>query len=219
MIKEEYLTKENHVEKIKQWKNEINKIRGYEKFHFEIEKSALLVLDMQNVFLSPSSHAYIPSSNVIIPIINSLIYYFENHHRPIFFTRHINSEDEEELMLKWWKSPISLDDPLSSISTDLNMGSSEILIKNKYSAFINTNLEQILKKKCIKQVLITGVMSHLCCESTAREAFMRNFEVFYIIDGTATYTELLHRGTMLSLAHGFAESLTAKDVMGEYNVK
>jgi len=215
MIKEEYLTKENHLEKNKEWKKEISKIRGYEKFHFESENSAILVLDMQNVFLSPSSHAYIPSSSVIIPIINSLIRYFKNHGRPIIFTRHITSEDKKDLMQKWWKSPIYLDDPLSSISTDLNMGSSEFLIKNKYSAFINTNLEQILKKKGIKQVLITGVMSHLCCESTAREAFMRNFEVFYIIDGTATYTELLHRGTMLSLAHGFAECLTAEDVMGE----
>ncbi len=215
MIKEEYLTIENLLEKNKEWKNEINKIRGYEKFHFKIEKSALLVLDMQNVFLSPSSHAFIPSSFVIMPIINSLIKFFENHHRPVFFTRHINSEDEKDLMLKWWKSPISLDDPLSSISTDLQVGSSDILIKNKYSAFINTNLEEILRKKEIKQVLITGVMSHLCCESTAREAFMRNFEVFYIIDGTATYTELLHKGTLFSLAHGFAECLTAKDVMGE----
>ncbi len=215
MIKEQYLTNENHVEKNKEWKNKINKIRGYEKFHFDIENSALLVLDMQNVFLSPSSHAYIPSSNVVIPIINSLINHFENHHRPIFFTRHINSDDDEDLMLKWWNSPITLDDPLSSISTDLNVDSSEILIKNKYSAFINTNLEQILIKKSIKQVLITGVMSHLCCESTAREAFMRNFEVFYIIDGTATYTELLHKGTMFSLAHGFAECLTAKDVMSD----
>ncbi|MHA1475054.1 MAG: isochorismatase family protein [Promethearchaeota archaeon] len=175
----------------------------------------LLVLDMQNVFLSPLSHAYIPSSIVIMPIINSLINYFENHGRPIIFTRHINSKDEEDLMLKWWKSPISLDDPLSLISIDLNVGSSEILIKNKYSAFINTNLEEILRKKAIKQVLITGVMSHLCCESTAREAFMRNFEVFYISDGTATYTELLHKGTMFSLAHGFAECLTAKDIMGD----
>ena len=215
MKKEEYLINENHVEKNKEWKNEINKIRGYEKFHFKIEKSALLVLDMQNVFLSPSSHAFIPSSFVIKPIINSLLKFFENHHRPIFFTRHINSDDEKDLMLKWWKSPISLDDPLSSISTDLHVGSSDILTKNKYSAFINTNLEELLRKKAIKQVLITGVMSHLCCESTAREAFMRNFEVFYIIDGTATYTELLHKGTLFSLAHGFAECLTAKDIMGE----
>ena len=215
MIKEEYLTIENLPEKIKEWKNELNKIRGYEKFHFEIENSALLVLDMQNIFLSPSSHAYIPSSIVITPIINSLLKFFENHHRPIFFTRHINSDDEKDLMLKWWKSPISLDDPLSSISTDLHVGSSEILIKNKYSAFIKTDLEELLRKKAIKQVLITGVMSHLCCESTAREAFMRNFEVFYIIDGTATYTESLHKGTLFSLAHGFAECLTAKDVMGE----
>ncbi len=215
MIKEEYLTKENHLEKNKEWKNEINKIRSYEKFHFEIEKSALLVLDMQNVFLSQTSHAFIPSSITILPIINSLINYFENRDRPIFFSRHISTEDEKDIMLKWWKSPISLDDPSSSLSTQLHILSNEILIKNKYSAFIDTSLEEKLRKKEIEQVLITGVMSHLCCESTAREAFMRNFEVFYVIDGTATYTELLHKGTMFSLAHGFAECLTAKDVIGE----
>jgi len=215
MIKEEYLTKENHLEKNKEWKKEISKIRGYEKFHFEIEKSALLVLDMQNVFLSLSSHAFIPSSLVLLPIINSLIKFFENRGRPVFFTRHITSVDKKDLMVKWWKSPISLDDPSSPLSTQLHLGSNEILIKNKYSAFMNTNLEEKLRKKEIKQVLITGVMSHLCCESTAREAFMRNFEVFYIIDGTATYTELLHKGTMFSLAHGFAECLTSKDVMSD----
>ncbi|QEE15474.1 isochorismatase family protein [Promethearchaeum syntrophicum] len=214
MIKEEYLTKENHLEKIKDWKNKISKIRGYKKIHFEIEKSALLVLDMQNVFLSPSSHAFIPSSLVLLPIINSLINHFENCHRPIFFTRHITCEDEKDIMLKWWKSPISLDNPASSLSTQLNFGSHEILIKSKYSAFINTSLEENLRKNGIKQVLITGAMSHLCCESTAREAFMKNFEVFYAIDGTATYTELLHKGTMFSLTHGFAECITAKDIIG-----
>jgi len=215
MIKEEYLTKENHLEKNKEWKNEINKIRGYEKFHFGMNNSALLVLDMQNVFLSPSSHAFIPSSLVILPIINSLIKFYEKRGRPIYFSRHISSEDKKDLMLKWWKSPISLEDPSSSLSPQLHLGSCEILIKNKYSAFINTSLEEKLRKKEIKQVLITGVMSHLCCESTAREAFMRNFEVFYVIDGTATYTELLHKGTLFSLAHGFAECITAKDVIGE----
>lgn len=215
MIKEEYLTKENHLEKNIEWKNELNKIRGYVKFHFNIENCALLVLDMQNVFLSHSSHAFIPSSLAVLPIINSLIKYFKNRDRPIFFTRHITSEEEDDLMVKWWKSPISLDNPSSSLSTQLLLGSNDILIKNKYSAFINTSLEEKLRKKEIKQVLITGVMSHLCCESTAREAFMKNFEVFYVIDGTATYTELLHKGTMFSLAHGFAECLTAKDVLGD----
>ena len=73
------------------------------KFHFEIEKSALLVLDMQNVFLSPSSHAFIPSSLVILPIINSLIKFFENRGRPVFFTRHITSVDKKDLMVKWWE--------------------------------------------------------------------------------------------------------------------
>jgi bifunctional isochorismate lyase / aryl carrier protein len=47
-------------------------------------------------------------------------------------------------------------------------------------------------------------MTHLCCETTARSAFMRGFEVFFTMDGTATYNEQLHRASLLTLSHGFA---------------
>jgi isochorismate hydrolase len=118
-------------------------------------------------------------------------------------------------MRKWWKSPILIDNENSALSSDLLIKSGEILIKNYYSAFFKTQLAEKLHDLDISQLVITGVMSHLCCESTAREGFMNNFEIFYVIDGTATYTELLHKGTMFALAHGFAECLTAKDVVGE----
>ena len=52
--------------------------------------------------------------------------------------------------------------------------------------------------------VISGVMTHLCCETTARAAFMRGFEVFFTVDGTATYNEALHRSSLLTLSHGFA---------------
>ncbi|PIV27689.1 MAG: isochorismatase, partial [Anaerolineae bacterium CG03_land_8_20_14_0_80_58_20] len=42
------------------------------------------------------------------------------------------------------------------------------------------------------------------CETTARSAFVRGFEVFFCADGTATYTKELHRSTLLNLSHGVA---------------
>ncbi|MES0360330.1 MAG: isochorismatase family protein, partial [Anaerolineales bacterium] len=59
----------------------------------------------------------------------------------------------------------------------------------------------------------SGVMTHLCCETTARSAFVRGFEVFFVIDGTATYNEDYHMATLLNLAHGFTTPVLTKEVL------
>ena len=86
------------------------------------------------------------------------------------------------------------------------------LIKEKYSAFIGTSLEDDFKGMGIEQILISGVMTHLCCETTARDAFMRNFDVFFLGDGTATYNEDLHIGTLKAISHGFGSVLFCGDL-------
>lgn len=55
-------------------------------------------------------------------------------------------------------------------------------------------------------------MTHLCCETTARSAFIRGFDVFFTIDGTATYNEDFHFGTLYNLAHGFAVPLLIDEI-------
>ena len=94
------------------------------------------------------------------------------------------------------------ENPLSQITPELDAGYT--IEKTQYDAFYQTALEDLLKEKGITQVVITGVMTHLCCETTARSAFMRGFTVFFPIDGTATYNEDFHRSTLLNLSHGFA---------------
>jgi len=64
---------------------------------------------------------------------------------------------------------------------------------------------------------VTGVMTHLCCETTARSAFMRGFDVFFAIDGTATYTEALHRAALLNLAHGFTLPVLTEEILASLN--
>jgi isochorismate hydrolase len=56
-------------------------------------------------------------------------------------------------------------------------------------------------------------MTHLCCETTARSAFMHGFETFFTVDGTATYNEAFHRAALLNLSHGFALPLTVDEVL------
>jgi bifunctional isochorismate lyase/aryl carrier protein len=56
-------------------------------------------------------------------------------------------------------------------------------------------------------------MTHLCCETTARAAFVAGYEVFFLVDGTASYNEEFHISTLKNLAHGFAVLTTTSQLL------
>jgi isochorismate hydrolase len=180
---------------------------------FDPSNSALLILDMQSYFLDPSSHAHIPSAEAIVPGLRALSRaYFEND-LPVIFTQHLNTPADAGSMGTWWRDMITIDDPLSAIIPDFDFSNRFVLRKNQYDAFYKTSLEELLQKKGITQVVISGVMTHLCCETTARSAFMRGFEVSFLIDGTATYNKDYHLATFINLRHGFANLVFVNEIL------
>jgi isochorismate hydrolase len=113
----------------------------------------------------------------------------------------------------WWHDSIIEENPNSQIDQRINRSPGIVIKKSRYDAFYDTALESILREKGVGQIVICGVMTHLCCETTARSAFMRGFEVFFTIDGTATYNEAFHRAALLNLAHGFATPVLVKEIL------
>ena len=89
----------------------------------------------------------------------------------------------------------------------------------RYSAFYKTDLEQYLMSIGIKNVIIGGVMTNLCCETTARDAFVRDFRVFFLVDGTATVSKTYHFTTLRNLAYGFAYLKRCEEVIEEIGNK
>jgi isochorismate hydrolase len=115
-------------------------------------------------------------------------------------------------MANWWSDLIRIENPQSGIILDFDFSNRYVLRKSQYDAFYQTTLDNMLHKKGVSQIVITGVMTHLCCETTARSAFVRGFEVFFIVDGTATYNEDHHMATLRNLSHGFATPMLAKEI-------
>jgi len=177
------------------------------------DSTALIILDMQRYFLEEDSHAYIPSASVIIPNIIQLAELFLEKNFPVILTKHINTEKDAGQMEYRWKELISRDNPLSEIIPDLNFTGATVIEKTQYDAFFGTNLEQILKNKNIGQLVFTGVMTHLCCETTVRSAFVRDFTVFFPVDGTATYNIDYHTASFRNLTHGFITPITCNDLI------
>jgi len=179
----------------------------------DLARSALLMLDMQDFFLDVDSHAYIPSAQDILPRLDVLRETYATLGLPIVWTRHVNTEADAANMSRWWRDIISAEHPLSGILSVLDTSQGILIEKTQYDAFYNTHLEEYLRERDVEQVLISGVMTHLCCETTARSAFMRGFDVFFLIDGTATYNEDFHRATLQNLSHGFANLILSEDVV------
>jgi nicotinamidase-related amidase len=117
------------------------------------------------------------------------------------------------MMPRWWRDVIRADSPDSLLHASLDTSKGIVIEKPQYDAFHATLLEDVLRGRGVEQVVVSGVMTHLCCETTARSAFMRGFEVLFCVDGTATYTEAFHRSALLNLSHGFAVPVLCEETL------
>lgn len=201
----------------KDWMSQVQKfVHGHRVIEhpFSTEGAALLVVDMQRYFTDPSSHASFPGADAIVGNIQLILAAFRTLGLPVIFTRHALVRGENAgTMGSWWGEVLTTDNPLSIIDERLRPLTTETVVrKTRYSAFVGTDLEGILDGSNITRLVIVGVMTHLCCESTARDAFMRDREVFFIVDATASKDEELHLGSLKALADGFAILATTEEV-------
>lgn len=211
-MKESYFTAELLERQAMELYQQVVELTNKKAITFQPSRSALLVCDMQAYFLDPNSHAYVPSAGVILSGISQMIKLCSAHRVPIFFTQHINSDSNAGMMSVWWKDLITAQNPRRGIIPEIDVSVGTVIQKSQYDAFYGTNLEMMLREKRIQQVIICGVMTHLCCETTARSAFMNGFEVFFPVDGTATYNLAFHRASLINLAHGFATIVLMKEL-------
>lgn len=180
---------------------------------FEPRKSALLILDVQRYFSDPASHAFIPSLPPVVERIKEVESGYVAAGLPVVLTRHLNTDEDAGLLGRWWKDLIRPGTSFGEIVPGLEQEAAMVLDKTQYDAFHGTDLERILVDGDVSQLVVTGVMTHLCCETTARSAFVRGFTVFVPVDGTATYNEDFHFGSLLNLAHGFAVPVLCRDLL------
>ena len=161
--------------------------------------TALLLIDLQEYFR--------PLAEPLVPRIAPLLKRSRSAGRPVLYTRHGHADPRVDggLLGEWWSDLILADSAEAEILPELAPHPDEPVIpKNRYSAFHGTDLDERLRTLGITDLLIGGVMTNLCCETTARDAFVRDYRVFFLADGTATASDDLHLASLRNLAFGFA---------------
>ena len=212
-----YVTATNLTEKTQGW---LERIRPYNQHAMQLNaaKSALLVVDMQVFFLDPASPTFTCGGEAILPNVARLVQAFRQANRPVIFTRHVHHPDHlDSGIMGWWWSGMCLEgSPESEVHPALApLPGEKQVLKHRYSAFYNTDLETVLRCLKVEDLVITGVMSNLCCESTARDAYFRDYRVFFLADGSGSVSEELHLATLLNLAFGFAYVTTTDSVLSQ----
>ena len=173
----------------------------------EKEKTGILLIDLQEYF-----------RGIILPVlgnVKNISKTAREENIPLFFTQHGHESAEESGMLgQWWADLIIKGSDEARLLPELELSSKDIIIpKTTYSAFHNTGLEEKLKEHGIQDLIIGGVMTNLCCETTARDAFVRDYRVFFLADGTSTVNADFHLATLKNLSYGFATLLSCNGLM------
>jgi nicotinamidase-related amidase len=196
-----------------QWKEAIAPYDRIELL-FRPARSALLVIDMQRVFVDPGGTSFLPMAQSVKGRLASLISDWRRAGRPIIFTRHVHRYPRQDggAMSRWWRSLVMDGSWGSNLVDDLiPVGGERVIDKSRYNAFASTELEMVLRSMEIEDVVIAGVMTNLCCETTAREAFVRDFNVFFLGDGTAAAEISLHVASLRNIAYGFGRVISVKE--------
>lgn len=89
-----------------------------------------------------------------------------------------------------------------------------VVHKHRYSAFKGTNLDMILAARGVRSVLVTGVSTNVCVESTLRDAFETGYYVAIPRDATASWDRSLHEATLRTVDHRFGLVTDTAEVVG-----
>jgi len=176
------------------------------QFALDPRRAALLVIDMLRYFADPDGRCYLPAAGVIVPRLAALLEAWRAAGAVVVFTRHAHAGPQDLGMLgKFFSDYIRLGEPDAEIVAALApLPGEPVLRKTTYDAFQGTELAEILAGRGAEQVVVTGVLTHMCCDTTARAAFCRGYEVYMPVDGTASTTEKRHVNALSNLADSVA---------------
>jgi ureidoacrylate peracid hydrolase len=188
--------------------------------------TAVLVIDVQNDFCDDVGvHGYRGSDlqwvQAVIEPTERLLEEARRHHVPVIFVRtyHDRWSDHESNYLR--ESRVGVLHHLQPNSRGsefyrLRPESDEyVLTKRRYSAFFGTELDILLRNLGTKTLILTGVATNVCVETTARDACMRDFDVVVVKECVAAYSEDAHNAALANIDRHFGRLVSLDAVAPE----
>lgn len=194
----------------------------------DASRTALVSIDMQVAFLAEGAPSEVPMAREIVPNINRLAAAMREKGGTVAW---VYSTFTPNIFQEWsaffggtYASPharrvaenLYKGAPGHAHWPEIETKPGDLWVeKNRFSAFLPgaSDIESQLRARGVDTVLIVGTLTNVCCESSARDALMRNFNVIMVADGNATYSDAIHNASLTSLAITFCEVMTTDEVI------
>jgi ureidoacrylate peracid hydrolase len=191
--------------------------------------TALLVVDMQRAWTDPQGPWFFSEARTVIPPANALASALRKAGGTVIWVQHATGAPGTP---EYWSNyldhfvsdaqragalaAIQEGSPFRELDPALDVAPRDLtIVKRRYSAMLYTssNLESVLRDRGIDTVIVTGVQTNMCVESTARDAMMLDFKVFMPHDAAAARTPEDHLAGLRTIAQVFADIRPAAEVV------
>jgi nicotinamidase-related amidase len=148
------------------------------KDQIDLNRAALLMIDVQLEYFAERSPLRIPDGPVVLARLRHLLEDYREANMPVVHIRHEEAPG----------APVfAADGKLIETMPEVAPRQIEpVVTKRSPGAFTETELREVLIQQAARTVVIAGFMTHMCCDTTARQAQERGLNVIFLTDGTAT---------------------------------
>jgi ureidoacrylate peracid hydrolase len=205
--------------------------RGGKRHIFDqinLARTAHIIVDLQNGFMEEGAEVEVPVARAIVPNVNAISRAVREAGGLNVFLRYTMDDDA---LVSWssWFAHFFAAKELAGMKEafypgqhgwqlwpGLDIAEPDITVdKTRFGAFIagTCDLHDILQKRGIDTLIITGTLTNCCCESTARDAMQMNYKVIFVADGNAALSDAAHNATLDSMHGLFADVMTTAKVI------
>jgi ureidoacrylate peracid hydrolase len=184
-------------------------------------QTALVVIDLQNVFMQPGAAVEVPTAREIVPNVNRLAAAMRAVGGKVVWVQ-MTLNDQEQSWSVFFEGErrreafrqMQRGSHGHALYETLDVKADDLIVeKRRYSAFIQgaSNINSILRGFGIDTVLITGTLTNVCCESSARDAMMLNYKVVFVSDANAALSDAEHNATLGTILRVFGDVATTDE--------
>ncbi len=194
-------------------------VNRHDAFVIRPAETVLLVIDLQEDFVRPTSPMCQPEALRQLPRVRSLVDVCRRLAVPAVFTAATylveRLNDTPAYCAPVAAGRLRAGSAGTGIAAELGVRPDEHVIRTKhtYDAFHGTELDSLLRSWGIRTVVVCGTMTNYCCEATARGAFDRGYHVVFGSDVTATDSALSHVATLRTMRRGYARVMDAASIV------
>jgi len=194
----------------------------------DLQRTAHLIIDLQNGFMEPGAPVEVPMAREIVANVNAISSAVRRGGGRNVFVR---MTVDRGSCSSWsnWLAHMQTEQRAAAIAQAFERDAhywqlwpgleiapaDELVEKTRFGAFVPgaSRLHELLQLQRIDTLIITGTLTNVCCESTARDAMQMNYKVIFVADATAALTAAQQDATLENMALWFADVMTARELL------